>query len=45
MPVLAATDINTDIGEVIEEGQFGYWCESNDVEQFNKNYNNYVILN
>ncbi|MDM5313190.1 glycosyltransferase family 4 protein [Peribacillus frigoritolerans] len=36
MPVLAATDINTDIGEVIEEGQFGYWCESNDVEQFNK---------
>ncbi|MCZ0873508.1 glycosyltransferase family 4 protein [Peribacillus sp. AS_2] len=36
MPVLAATDVNTDIGEVIEEGQFGYWCESNDVEQFNK---------
>lgn len=36
MPVLAATDVNTDIGKVIEEGQFGYWCESNDVEQFNK---------
>ncbi|MGG0283585.1 glycosyltransferase family 4 protein [Peribacillus butanolivorans] len=36
MPVLAATDVNTDIGEVIEEGQFGYWCDSNDVEQFNK---------
>jgi glycosyltransferase involved in cell wall biosynthesis len=34
MPVLAATDVNTDIGKVIEEGQFGYWCESNDVEQF-----------
>lgn len=36
MPVLAATDINTDIGKVIEEGEFGYWCESGDVEQFNK---------
>src|SRR5690606_21657120 len=35
MPVLAATDVNTDIGKVIEEGQFGYWCESSDVEQFN----------
>lgn len=36
MPVLAATDVNTDIGQVIEHGEFGYWCESSDVEQFNK---------
>ncbi|WP_342539071.1 glycosyltransferase family 4 protein [Sporosarcina sp. FSL K6-1540] len=36
MPVLAATDINTDIGQVIEQGEFGYWCESSDVEKFNK---------
>ncbi|ANU27542.1 glycosyltransferase family 4 protein [Planococcus versutus] len=36
MPVLATTDVNTDIGEVIEEGQFGYWCESNNVEIFNQ---------
>lgn len=36
MPVLAATDVNTDIGQVIEEGQFGYWCESRYVEDFNK---------
>ncbi|MEH7461459.1 glycosyltransferase family 4 protein [Bacillus thuringiensis] len=36
MPVLAATDVNTDIGKVIEEGVFGFWCESSDVEQFNK---------
>ena len=34
MPVLAATDPNTDVGTVIEEGEFGYWCESNDVEAF-----------
>lgn len=36
MPVLAATDINTDIGEVIESGKFGYWCESVDVDRFNQ---------
>lgn len=34
MPVLAATDVNTDIGKIIEEGQFGYWCESNDLKGF-----------
>lgn len=36
MPVLAATDINTDIGEVIDHGSFGYWCESVDVGKFNE---------
>jgi len=32
--VLAATDPNTDVGTVIEEGKFGYWCESNNAESF-----------
>ncbi|SFN58161.1 glycosyltransferase family 4 protein [Proteiniclasticum ruminis] len=36
MPVLAATDINTDIGKVIEDGNFGYWCESADLKGFNQ---------
>lgn len=36
LPVLAATDPNTDIGKVIVEGGFGWWCESNDVEGFAK---------
>jgi glycosyltransferase involved in cell wall biosynthesis len=36
MPVLAATDINTDIGKVIESGSFGYWCESVDVDKLNQ---------
>ena len=36
IPVLAATDKNTDIGEIIENGNFGYWCESGDLERFNK---------
>ena len=39
MPVLAATDINTDIGKVIEDGNFGYWCESIDVDKFNQQVN------
>lgn len=28
LPVLASTDPNTDIGKVIVEGGFGWWCES-----------------
>jgi glycosyltransferase involved in cell wall biosynthesis len=36
MPVLAATDVNTDIGAVIQEGKFGYWCESCNVDEFNQ---------
>ena len=28
LPVLAATDPNTDIGKVIVDGGFGWWCES-----------------
>ena len=34
LPVLACTDPNTDVGKIITEGGFGWWCESNDVEAF-----------
>ncbi|MBE6557721.1 MAG: glycosyltransferase family 4 protein [Ruminococcaceae bacterium] len=34
LPVLACTDPNTDVGKVITDGGFGWWCESNDVERF-----------
>ena len=34
IPVLAVTDPNTDIGKVIVDGGFGWWCESNDVVSF-----------
>lgn len=34
LPVLACTDTATDIGKVITEGGFGWWCESNDAEGF-----------
>lgn len=34
MPVIACTDVNTDIGKVITEGGFGWWCESNSTADF-----------
>lgn len=34
MPVIACTDPNTDVGKVIEAGNFGLWCESDDPEKF-----------
>lgn len=34
IPILACTDINTDIGRVIVNGGFGWWCESKDVDEF-----------
>jgi len=34
MPIIAATDSNTDIGKIAEENGYGYWCESNDVKAF-----------
>lgn len=36
VPVLAVTDPNTDIGKVIVDGRFGWWCESNDVKAFDE---------
>ncbi|MEK3766896.1 glycosyltransferase family 4 protein [Solibacillus sp. FSL K6-4121] len=36
MPILAATDVNTDIGRIIENGKFGHWCESKNINHFNE---------
>lgn len=36
MPILACTDKNTDIGKVISENGFGWWCESDDADKFTK---------
>ena len=33
LPVLAVTDANTDVGKIVTEGCFGWWCESNDSNQ------------
>lgn len=34
MPVFAATDSNTDLGDVITQGEFGWWCESKSVDKY-----------
>ena len=34
MPVICATDVNTDIGKIAEENGYGYWCESVKHEDF-----------
>ena len=34
MPVICATDVNTDIGKIAEEHGYGYWCESVKTEHF-----------
>lgn len=35
MPVLMATDINTDIGTIAEENGYGFWAVSGDLDKFN----------
>ena len=34
LPVLAATDPNTDVGKVVVDGGFGWWCESRSTDDF-----------
>lgn len=34
LPVFAVTDSNTDVGKIITEGKFGWWCESSDINRF-----------
>lgn len=40
LPILAATDGNTDIKDVLLESDSGLWCESTDVNEFIKHANN-----
>lgn len=37
MPVLLATDINTDMGRIAESEGFGIWCENGDIDRFMAN--------
>lgn len=34
MPVICATDSNTDVGRIAEENGYGYWCESDNPDDF-----------
>lgn len=38
-PVLMATDCNTDVGEIAEENNYGFWVESGDINKFNQKLN------
>lgn len=33
LPVLAVTDPSTDLGKIIVEGEFGWWCESDNADR------------
>ena len=37
MPIIAATDVNTDIGKLAENNGYGFWSESGDIEAFASN--------
>ena len=45
VPVFACTDKNTDIGTILEQGDFGWWCESNDVAAFGQQVENALQAN
>ncbi len=45
LPVLCATDPNTDIGTIAEENGFGVHCFSNDVQGFSKAVQNLLAAN
>ena len=36
LPALACTDPNTDVGRIMTANGFGWWCESNSVEEFGR---------
>lgn len=36
IPIIAATDANTDLGEIMMNGNFGLWSKSGDIAFFNK---------
>ena len=42
MPIIVATDINTDIGTIAEKNGYGYCCESKYVESFTACVNKYI---
>lgn len=34
--IIVVIDKNIDLKDIIREGNFGFWCESGDLESFNK---------
>ncbi len=44
MPILLATDANTDIGKIAVENGYGLWSESGDVDHFNANLIKFIQM-
>lgn len=44
IPILAVTDPNTDIGKIIVDGGFGWWCESIDISEFSNIVQNINVI-
>jgi len=42
MPVLAATDVNTDFGKIIVNAECGFWVESGDLDGFNNKIQRFI---
>ncbi len=42
LPVIAATDVNTDIKHCLEDGNLGMWCKSGDLDSFNNIINRFI---
>lgn len=42
MPIISATDPNTDIGTIARDNGYGFCCESNDVDGFSKAVNDMI---
>ena len=42
MPILAATDVNTDLKNIIENADCGFWAESGDLITFNKYIDKFI---
>ena len=36
LPVFVVTDPNTDIGQIVTDNKFGWWCESNNAKEFSR---------
>lgn len=43
MPIIAATDVNTDIGTIAEKNGYGYRCESIKTEDFTTCINKFIL--
>lgn len=42
MPVIAATDRNTDIGQIVEDAGCGFWVEAGNVDAFQRKLNSFL---